>query len=67
MAGPKILYAEDDPTFHAFGRPEQMMTIDWILISRHFRVLAAEIDRTHQSNLYPSDHYPITAVFDWKK
>jgi endonuclease/exonuclease/phosphatase family metal-dependent hydrolase len=58
---------EDQSTFHAFGRPEHMMPIDWILISGHFKVLAAQIDRTHQGNLYPSDHYPITAVLDWEK
>lgn len=58
---------EDESTFHAFGRPEHMMPIDWILISCHFKVLAAQIDRTHQGNLYPSDHYPITAVLDWEK
>ena len=76
LTGGKILFdafgqlrspEADEPTFHAFGRPEQMMSLDWILISRHFKVLAAMIDRTHQGNLYPSDHYPITAVLDWNK
>jgi endonuclease/exonuclease/phosphatase family metal-dependent hydrolase len=59
---------EDEATFHAYGRPEpeEMTAIDWILVSGHFRVLDARIDRFRQGNLFPSDHYPITTVLDWK-
>ncbi|MHB8149130.1 MAG: endonuclease/exonuclease/phosphatase family protein [Desulfobulbia bacterium] len=57
---------EDEATFHAYGLQEEMAAIDWILVSGHFRVLAAQIDRSRQGNLFPSDHYPITAVLDWK-
>ena len=57
---------QDEATFHAFGRPEEMAPIDWILVSDHFHVLDARIDRTQAGNLFPSDHYPITAVLDWK-
>jgi len=56
----------DEATFHAFGRPEEMAPIDWVLASDHFHVLDARIDRTHEGNLFPSDHYPVTAVLDWK-
>lgn len=56
----------DAPTFHGFGRPEEPTDIDWILVSPHFQVLDAQIDRFRQGNLFPSDHYPITAVLDWK-
>ncbi len=56
----------DASTFHDFGRQEEMEPIDWILVSDHFRVLDAQIDRTRVGNLFPSDHYPITAVLDWK-
>ncbi|MDD2464344.1 MAG: endonuclease/exonuclease/phosphatase family protein [Desulfobulbus sp.] len=56
----------DESTYHAFGHPELRETIDWVLVSEHFQVLAAEIDRTHKGNLFPSDHYPLTAVLDWK-
>jgi len=57
---------EDDATFHAFGREEERAAIDWILATGHFRVLEAQIDRSRQGNLFPSDHYPVTAVLDWK-
>ena len=57
---------EDEATFHAFGRKEEMAPIDWILVSGHFRVLDAQIDRTRAGALFPSDHYPVTAVLDWK-
>jgi len=57
---------EETATFHAFGRPEEEAAIDWILVSAHFRVLTAQIDRSRQGRLFPSDHYPITAVLDWQ-
>jgi endonuclease/exonuclease/phosphatase family metal-dependent hydrolase len=59
-------HGEDEATFHAYGLQEEMAAIDWILVSDHFRVLEARIDRSRQGNLFPSDHYPITAVLDWK-
>ena len=52
-------------TFHAFGRSEEMAPIDWILVSGHFCILDAQIDCFHRGNLFPSDHYPLTAVLDW--
>ncbi|MBU2536853.1 MAG: hypothetical protein KKH22_00325, partial [Proteobacteria bacterium] len=64
--GPNGPNGEDEATFHGYGRQEEMAAIDWILVSDHFRVLDAQIDRSRQDNLFPSDHYPITAVLDWK-
>jgi endonuclease/exonuclease/phosphatase family metal-dependent hydrolase len=57
---------ENEATFHAFGRQEERTPIDWILVSGHFRVADARIDRYHEGKLFPSDHYPITAVLDWQ-
>ncbi len=56
----------DEVTYHAYGLPEEMAAIDWILVSDHFRVLAADIDRCRHGHLFPSDHYPLTAVLDWQ-
>jgi endonuclease/exonuclease/phosphatase family metal-dependent hydrolase len=56
----------EEATFHAFGRQEEMAAIDWILISDHFRILDAQIDRSREENLFPSDHYPVMAILDWK-
>ena len=56
----------DEATFHAFGRQGERAAIDWILVSGHFRVVKAGIDRFHEGRLFPSDHYPITAVLDWQ-
>lgn len=55
----------DEPTYHGYGRPEEMAPLDWILVSHHFRVQDARIDRYQEGSLYPSDHYPITALLDW--
>lgn len=37
--------------------------IDWVFHSNHWQVQSATIDRTHFNGRYPSDHYPVTAVF----
>lgn len=58
---------EDENTFHAFGRQEEMAPIDWILLSNHFRVVDARIDRFRAGRLFPSDHYPLTALLDWQE
>jgi len=56
----------DENTFHAYGQADPQTPIDWLLISNHFRVLDAAIDQSHTGSLYPSDHYPITAILDWQ-
>lgn len=38
--------------------------IDWILV-KNLQVLSAEIVRTAEPPLYPSDHYPVRAFFDY--
>jgi len=55
-----------EETFHGFGQAGEMTSIDWILASSHFKALSAKVDRYHDGNLYPSDHYPVTASLDWK-
>ena len=56
---------KNDGTFHGYGN--DVTAIDWILATDHFEVNNAEIDRFHVGNLYPSDHYPVTATMQWKK
>lgn len=52
----------DEGTFHGFGLPGVLLPIDWILVSREFHVLDANIDHYVDGTLYPSDHYPVTAT-----
>jgi endonuclease/exonuclease/phosphatase family metal-dependent hydrolase len=52
--------------FHAFGEPEELAAIDWILVSGHFHVLDGRSTVSTKGNIFPSNHYPVTAVFDWK-
>lgn len=56
----------DEATFHAYGQPGQLAPIDWLLVSKHFAVVEAGTDRYHESSLFPSDHYPVTAVLEWR-
>lgn len=53
-------------TYHGYGHEVEPAPIDWVLASGHFEVLKAEVDRTQEGNLYPSDHCPITATLNWK-
>ena len=49
-------------TFHGFGALRRAEPIDWILVSPSVRCTEAGIDRTARAGLYPSDHFPLTAV-----
>jgi endonuclease/exonuclease/phosphatase family metal-dependent hydrolase len=53
--------ASSGGTYHGYGRVTAREPIDWVLVSPHFRVLEAGVDRYHRGPLYPSDHYPVWA------
>ncbi|MBL8056535.1 MAG: endonuclease/exonuclease/phosphatase family protein [Anaerolineales bacterium] len=55
-----------EPTFHGFGAPAARQAIDWILVSGHFAVAEAAVDQTSAAGQFPSDHYPLLAVLNWK-
>jgi endonuclease/exonuclease/phosphatase family metal-dependent hydrolase len=40
--------------------------IDWIGVTEHFHVVSSEIDYTERNGRTPSDHFPVTAVLEWK-
>jgi endonuclease/exonuclease/phosphatase family metal-dependent hydrolase len=52
----------DEGTFHEFGQLNEPLSIDWLLVSRHFQVIESGIDRYHKAALFPSDHYPAYAM-----
>jgi len=54
-------------TFNGFGKKPNKQKIDAILATPQWRVLDAEIVRTHEGERYPSDHYPVTATVTLKK
>jgi len=53
-------------TFHGFGEGKPISPIDWVLISNHFEVISAGIDRYYKGSLFPSDHYPVFTELNWK-
>ncbi len=55
----------EEGTFHDFGRSVEPAPIDWILVSEHFRVVEATLERRHEGALFPSDHYPLEVVLEW--
>jgi endonuclease/exonuclease/phosphatase family metal-dependent hydrolase len=54
--------ARDEGSVHFFTGWRGGPRMDWILASAHFKTIAAEIDHTHGSGGYPSDHFPVTAT-----
>ena len=52
----------DESSFHGFKGGTMGSRIDFIFHTRHFRATDADIDRTEQNGLWPSDHYAVTAV-----
>jgi len=56
-----------DFTFNNFnGTNDRADRIDWVLRSDHFKTVKAMIDRTNENGRYPSDHFPVEAVVEWK-
>ncbi|MFN2136868.1 MAG: endonuclease/exonuclease/phosphatase family protein [Candidatus Promineifilaceae bacterium] len=53
-------------TIHKFGRINRPIIIDWILASQQFVVLESNVDDYDDNGLYPSDHFPVTAVLSPK-
>jgi endonuclease/exonuclease/phosphatase family metal-dependent hydrolase len=49
-------------TYNGFGKKPGKAKIDGILATPQWRVLDAEIVRTHEGERYPSDHYPVVAT-----
>ena len=57
--------APDEATFHDFTGKRQGRRIDFIFASPEFTASEARIDAAHDGALYPSDHFPVTAVLFW--
>ena len=60
-----VVHGEMEPkegTFSGFGRHPRPGRIDWILVSDDLQVKKAGIDRRRYGDIWPSDHFPVTAV-----
>jgi endonuclease/exonuclease/phosphatase family metal-dependent hydrolase len=53
-------------THHNFQGLPQQCRMDWILVSREFRVLDAMVVRSNREGRYPSDHFPYAVELDWE-
>ncbi len=56
----------EEASFGGFRGRTKGRRIDFILASPSFVPTEATIDRTNQDGRYPSDHYPVTAVLEYK-
>ena len=57
---------DNEGSFHPFNGKPGAARIDWILATEQFRATEAAIDHTNIDGRYPSDHFPVTSVFQWK-
>ena len=53
-------------TFHGFKGTPGKARIDWILFRGKLKPVSVETITYNQENRYPSDHFPVLAVFDWQ-
>ena len=58
---------EEESTLSGWNGRTSGNRIDWVLCTRNFRVLSANIDRSEFEGRYPSDHYPVTATLRLRK
>jgi endonuclease/exonuclease/phosphatase family metal-dependent hydrolase len=56
----------DESTFHGFSGRRRGRRIDHILASPELTTTEATIDHTNDNGRFPSDHYPLTAVLQYK-
>jgi endonuclease/exonuclease/phosphatase family metal-dependent hydrolase len=57
---------EQSMTHHGFKGIPQKTRMDWILVTKHFRVMDALIIRDNTEGRYPSDHFPYLADLEWR-
>ena len=55
---------DQEATFHNFGGNTAGSRIDFILHTGNLRTIEAGIDHAKFGDRYPSDHFPITAIFE---
>lgn len=56
-------------TFHAFAGPDydsKIGRIDWVMARGNYKVQAAEVIRDSRDKLFPSDHYFVSATFEFE-
>jgi len=65
----RVLHSEakEVGTFNGFEGRTDGKKIDAVLVSRHWSVMEAAIDRTEREGRFPSDHFPVTATLRLKK
>jgi endonuclease/exonuclease/phosphatase family metal-dependent hydrolase len=53
-------------TFHGFSGKPRPGRIDWILYRGKLKTLSVETITENRDGRYPSDHFPVLAVFEWE-
>lgn len=57
---------DDEGTFNGFEGVKTGDKIDYIFVNNRFNVIKSGIDYTNKTGIYPSDHFPVTAILNYK-
>lgn len=55
----------EEGSHHGFEKRKDATRIDWILAEESFNPTSIELYKDSDNGIYPSDHYPVFAVFDF--
>ncbi|MDR1385762.1 MAG: endonuclease/exonuclease/phosphatase family protein [Planctomycetaceae bacterium] len=58
-------YAPEAGSFHGFSGKPIKEKIDYIFVSPTVKTIQSRIIKTNKDGHYPSDHFPVDAVFAW--
>ncbi|PIK14642.1 endonuclease/exonuclease/phosphatase family protein [Halobacteriovorax sp. JY17] len=62
----EFLGKAEETSFHKFdGTHDNGCRIDWILADKIFQARSIEIRKDHEGEIYPSDHFPVFAEFNY--
>ncbi len=61
----KTLMKPEVGTHHSFdGISKNTERIDWMMVQKDIKCLSIQLDKTVIDGIYPSDHFPITGIFE---
>ena len=59
--------SNNEGTFNEFKGIDTNDKIDYIFTSKDFTCRESKIIKTNENGRYPSDHFPVTAILNYKK
>ena len=58
---------QNEQTFHGYHGKMKGSRIDFVLHSPQFVATQCEVDRSNEGGRYPSDHFAVNCIIEWRK